>query len=217
MTVSLSAHPDEGDRDRAPVGRAAARSSSAAEPAGELERLRALLHNETRHLFRVRLGLTRLVNGFLPLHVGNRARVALLRAAGFSIGRGTVMWGLPQITGDGRVEKLLTIGSLCRFNVGCVFDVNAAITIDDLVGCGHEVMFLTTTHEIGGEGRRSGPPVARPITVGRACWLGARAMILSGVTIGDASVVAAGAVVTKDVPPNTMVAGVPARPIRQLT
>jgi acetyltransferase-like isoleucine patch superfamily enzyme len=62
------------------------------------------------------------------------------------------------------------------------------------------------------------PHTAKPITIGHGAWIGANAMVLGGVTVGEQAVVAAGAVVTKDVPPHTIVAGVPAQPIgrRQL-
>ena len=54
-----------------------------------------------------------------------------------------------------------------------------------------------------------------PIVIGNHVWIGRRAMIMKGVTIGDGAVVAAGAIVTKDVPPNCVVAGVPARVVKE--
>jgi maltose O-acetyltransferase len=57
----------------------------------------------------------------------------------------------------------------------------------------------------------------RPVTIGNGAWLGARCTILPGVNVGEGAIVAAGAVVTHDVPANTMVAGVPARAIRDLS
>lgn len=165
---------------------------------------------------RPRLLLSRLLLGLLPAYVGNRLRVQVLRMVGFNIGHGTVMWALPILTGNGPIQKRLVVGSLCRFNIGCVLDLSAEITIGDLVGFGHQVMVLTTSHAIGGPERRSAQPIPRSVTIGDGCWLGARCTILPGVTVGSGSIVAAGAVVTKDVPPNTLVAGSPARVVRQL-
>jgi len=163
-----------------------------------------------------RVALARLLASLLPPFVGGRVRVVLLRAAGFSIGHGTVMWGMPIITGRGDLQSLLRVGSLCRFNIGCLLDLNAPVVIGDAVGFGQGVMFLTTTHEIAGAARRSGRRLPGPITVGDGAWIGARVTILPGVTIGNGAVVAAGAVVTRDVAPNTLVAGVPARLVREL-
>lgn len=60
------------------------------------------------------------------------------------------------------------------------------------------------------------PPISQPVVIGDNVWIGACSIILPGVTIGDMSVVAAGSVVTKDVPPHTLVAGVPARVIKSI-
>jgi maltose O-acetyltransferase len=65
-------------------------------------------------------------------------------------------------------------------------------------------------------GRRRHLGIAKPVTIGDDVWIGGNAVILPGVTIGNNCVVAAGAVVTKDVPANSLVAGVPARIIKQL-
>lgn len=160
--------------------------------------------------------LVKLLTCLLPYYVGSRLRVVLLRMIGFSIGRGTVMWDLPIFGGKGNYQSLLKVGEFCRFNVGCIIDLNAPVTIGDQVGFGQQVLILTTTHEIGGPKRRSSHPVPKPVTIEEGCWMGARSTILPGVTIGAGSIVAAGAVVTKNVPPNSLVAGVPARVVRQL-
>lgn len=180
-----------------------------------MKRVWQLLRSETDH-FHLRLQLAHL--GMLPLppHVGTRLRVYLLRMAGFQIGRGTVMWGTPTITGSGDLYKRLHIGCGCWFNVGCFFNLGATITIGDRVALGHQVMVMTDSHAIGDRNRRAGPLTAQPVQIGDGAWVGARATILPGVTIGEGSVVAAGAVVTKSVAPHLLVGGVPARPIREL-
>jgi maltose O-acetyltransferase len=100
--------------------------------------------------------------------------------------------------------------------VDCFFDLNDAITIQSHASLGHEVMLLTASHSIGVGMQGAGDLVTAPIVVGRGAWIGARAMVLPGVTIGVGSIVAAGALVARDVPGNTLVGGVPARVIRQL-
>ena len=76
------------------------------------------------------------------------------------------------------------------------------------------MVFATLDHGLEPGDRATTYPA--PITLGRNVWVGSNATILSGVTIGDNAVVAAGAVVTKDVPADTIVGGVPARPIRRI-
>ncbi len=81
---------------------------------------------------------------------------------------------------------------------------------------GHEVAILSATHEIAGPDQRAGHTIGRPVTVERGAWIGARATMLGGVTIGAGSIVAAGAVVARSTKPNTVVGGVPARELREL-
>ena len=163
-----------------------------------------------------RLQLVRLAMALLPPYVGSRLRTHLFRATGFSIGDGTVMWGMPTILGDGKIYQRLRIGRECWINVGCLFDVNAEIVLGDRVALGQEVMILTNSHCIGDRSRRAGSLKAKPIYVGEGAWLSTRCTLLPGVTIGEGAVVAAGAVVTKAVPPNVLVGGVPARVLREL-
>lgn len=153
----------------------------------------------------------------LPLHVGNRVRAFVLRFAGFHIGRGTVIWGTPTITGSGNFYSRLHIGEYCWLNVDLFFNLGADIFVGDRAGLGHQVMILTETHDIGAPDRRTGPVRPLPVKIGKGVWVGARATILPGVTIGDGSVVAAGSLVTKDVSANVLVAGVPAKVIKELT
>lgn len=107
-----------------------------------------------------------------------------------------------------------TIGDGGALSRGAV--VEGGTTIGKGVSIGPNAMVLTQTHELGWKARRAGKAVRRPVTIGDGCWIGAGAIILPGVTVNRGSIVAAGAVVTKDVPPHTLVAGVPARPVRTL-
>jgi maltose O-acetyltransferase len=163
-----------------------------------------------------RLLLARVLLAVLPIHVGGRIRTLGLRLAGFRIGHGTIMAGLPTVNGGRNLYQMLRIGSGCWFNVGCVLDLGALISIGNRVSLGHGVLVLTGTHEMGSPRQRAGGPYTKPVSIGDGAWLGARCTIFPGVKIGSGAVVAAGAVVTQNVPANTLVAGVPARIIKRL-
>ncbi len=112
-------------------------------------------------------------------------------------------------------------GSNLRFgrnvfvNHGCTAVVVGGIEIGDDVMLGPNVQLISGGHALDPETRRS-VCTAAPITIGRGVWIGAGATVLQGVTVGDDAVVAAGAVVTRTVPPRTLVGGVPARVLREL-
>lgn len=99
-------------------------------------------------------------------------------------------------------------------NACCHFQDHGGVTIGEGSQIGHNVVFATLNHGIEPEKRKYTVPA--PITVGKGVWIGSNSTILSGVTIGDNSIVAAGAVVTKDVPANVIVGGVPARKIKEI-
>lgn len=173
------------------------------------------IHEETRGLL-PRLELARLIMVFIPRQTGFRLRSAILRKMGFKIGYGTLIAGRPNISGIGDIYSRLEIGKHCFINVGCYLDLSGEIWIGNNVSIGQEVMLLTHTHKIGTWEQRAGALVARSVHVGDGAWLGARSLILPGVSIGSGAIVAAGAVVTKDVPANSLVGGIPAVKIRQL-
>jgi acetyltransferase-like isoleucine patch superfamily enzyme len=108
----------------------------------------------------------------------------------------------------------ITIGHKVFINQGCMFMGHAAIDIGDDVMIAPRVNLITTGHPVVPETRKS--VTVAPITVGTNVWIGAAATVLPGVTIGADAVVAAGAVVTRDVPPRSVVAGVPAKVIKLL-
>ena len=110
--------------------------------------------------------------------------------------------------------KNITLGREVFINACCHFQDHGGVTIGDRCQIGHNVVFATLNHGLAPEDRQTTYPA--PIVLGRNVWVGSNATILSGVTIGDNAVVAAGAVVTKDVPADTIVGGVPARPIRRI-
>jgi maltose O-acetyltransferase len=87
---------------------------------------------------------------------------------------------------------------------------SVAINIGSRCDIGPGVEFITGSHDIGTSLRRAGKGHAKAITVGDGVWIGAKSIILGGVTIGSGSIIAAGSLVRSDVPPNSLVAGVPA-------
>lgn len=110
--------------------------------------------------------------------------------------------------------KNLHIGKRVFINACCHFQDHGGITIGDGCQIGHNVVFATLNHGIAPEDRMTTYPA--PIVLGRNVWIGANATILQGVVVGDNAIVAAGAVVTKDVAPDTVVGGVPALFIRRI-
>ena len=110
--------------------------------------------------------------------------------------------------------KHTTIGKNVFINHGCSFLDLGGITIEDDVLIGPQVKLVTENHPVDPGNRKSLD--LKSIHIGKNVWLGAGAIILPGVTVGENSIVAAGAVVTKDVPSNTIVGGVPARVIKKI-
>jgi len=109
----------------------------------------------------------------------------------------------------------IRVGANVFINQGCMLGDIGGIDIGDDVMIGPRVMLLTAGHPLDPDRRRR-QIVAAPIVIERNVWLGAGATVLQGVTVGSDAVVAAGAVVTRDVPPRTLVAGVPARVLREI-
>lgn len=108
----------------------------------------------------------------------------------------------------------IQVGAECYFNRDSY--VRSNVKIGDRVNVGPFVRFATDTHAIGPSKRRAGANSWPPITVGSGVWIGGNSVILGGVTIGDGAIISAGSVVNKDVPPNTIVGGVPAKHIKDL-
>ena len=110
--------------------------------------------------------------------------------------------------------KHTRIGNNVFVNHGCSFLDLGGITIEDDVLIGPQVKLVTENHPVDPANRKSLD--LKSIVVKKNAWIGAGAVILPGVTIGENSIVAAGAVVTQDVPSNTIVGGVPAKHIKNI-
>ena len=108
--------------------------------------------------------------------------------------------------------KNITIGKDVFINSGCHFQDQGGIQIGDGALIGHNVVLATINHDLNPEENRKNHYA--PITIGAHVWIGSNATILPGVTLGDWAVVAAGAVVTQDVLPRTVVGGVPAKVLK---
>lgn len=162
-----------------------------------------------------RLGLARLAASMiLPPYSLRRVRAIIWRFGGARITPGVEIAGGTDIVAVPNVS--IGRGSFVGARVLLVATADAAIEIGRNVSIGPGVCIATPTHDIGVQLRRAGRAHARPVAIGDGVWLGARATILPGVTIGTGSVVAAGAVVTRDVGPDLLVAGIPARVVRSL-
>jgi len=110
----------------------------------------------------------------------------------------------------------IRVGARTFVNYGLVALDVASIAIGDDVQIGPNVQLLTPTHPIDPDARRAKWEAAEPIAIEGNVWLGGGVIVLPGVTIGENTVVGAGSIVTKDLPPNVVAAGNPARVVRSL-
>ena len=110
--------------------------------------------------------------------------------------------------------KNINVGKNVFINSGCRFQDQGGITIGDGALIGHNAVLATLNHDIAPQKRSTMHPA--PITIGKDVWIGANATIVPGVDIGDGAVIAAGAVVTQNVPPNVIAGGVPAKVLKKI-
>lgn len=162
-------------------------------------------------------GLWRMVALFLvnKVFVGTSAKYfackrRLLNSIGFQIGEGTKVVGPIECTGS------LVVGNDCWIGKYFTVNGNGTVIIGDRCDIAPGVTFQTGGHEIGDAKRRAGKGITAIQRVGNGVWIGGRATIVGNTTIGDSSVIAACACVVRDVEPDTLVGGVPAKLIRRL-
>ncbi|MEE3319149.1 MAG: acyltransferase [Pseudomonadota bacterium] len=158
-----------------------------------------------------------LANHLPRLRISHKIRWLLLKAAGVDVqGRSSIYGSVILLPIGG--AKSVSIGKGCFINTEVRFACpKARISLGERCRIGPRVCFEGAQHSLylNEKGRRG--TTGAPIVVGDDVWIGAGAIITAGVTIGEGAVVAAGAVVSKDVKPFTLVGGVPARVIRDLS
>lgn len=110
----------------------------------------------------------------------------------------------------------IKFGENVFINYNCVILDTCEVSIGDNTMLAPNIGIYAATHPLDSKTRISYLEYGKPIKIGKNCWIGGSSVICPGVNIGDNSVVAAGAVVTKDVPPNSLVAGVPAKVIKKI-
>jgi maltose O-acetyltransferase len=153
----------------------------------------------------------------LPAQSLCRARTALLRSAGMKIGTSSLVQGPIRITGEGNPCENISIGAFSLISGSLHCDIGAPLLIGNRVRIGHDVSLLTVDHRVGPAEMRSGERKFGPIEIGDGAWLASRVVVLPGVRIGAGSIIAAASVVTRDIPPNTLAVGAPARVVRNLS
>lgn len=169
----------------------------------------AAVRRELRTDFRL-MTIDFLVNAVLGSDLVPRpVRYAGYRALGMPTSTPNVLPGL-RISGS---RRRLSLGAGTFLNRDCFIEAVAPVTVGQGCQFGPQVMVLTSHHERLADGRIERKATPRPVVIGDRAWIGARAVILPGVTIGDDVVIAAGAVVTKDCLAAGTYAGVPARPV----
>lgn len=144
---------------------------------------------------------------------GYATRESILRQCMGTYGEGLCIfpplhanWGLAHVH----------VGKNVFMNYNAVLVDDGDIFIGDDVMFGPNVTIVTAEHPLSPELRRKGYQYNKPVHIGNNVWIGADATVLAGVTIGDNSVIGAGAVVTRDVEPNSVAVGVPARVVKKI-
>ncbi|MDN3481241.1 DapH/DapD/GlmU-related protein [Arthrobacter sp. APC 3897] len=176
--------------------------------AGETITAGSPLHEAMHHASQAALRVTGELNS--GYHQPEQVRELLSRLTGKPVDETVAVF--PPFSAD--FGRNITLGKRVFINSGCRFQDQGGISIGDDCLIGHNAVLATLNHDLS-PGRRADMHPA-PVTLGRNVWLGSNVTVLPGVTIGDDAVVAAGAVVTKDVPARSVVVGSPARVIRSV-
>jgi maltose O-acetyltransferase len=156
------------------------------------------------------------VTGAMPRMTFGWLRPVVYRTVGLRVGERTRIYGKLTLEGVGAVIDNVSIGENCLVTTPIYLNASAEIRIGDRVTIGHHVVIITDDHRMDDPERRGGERSSRPVFIEDGVWIAARATILPGVTLGRGCVVAAGSLVNRDVPAHTLVAGVPARRIKDL-
>jgi maltose O-acetyltransferase len=221
VVTNPTAPPDPPDETPAPIppDRDTVVSMNDTPPAPEarntVSRALEVAAGELAH-FNFSLLFARVLVAPLPRLTFGRLRAQLYRVAGLELGAGTLILGPLYLGGNEGATSRLHIGARCMLNTPLFIDLNDHVRMGDGVNIGHHTTLITSSHVIGDSQRRAGLLTTAPITIEDGAWLGARVTVLPGVTIGKGAVIGAGALVTKDIPPNVLAGGVPARVIKPL-
>ena len=151
-----------------------------------------------------------LPNSILPSIPFWNIRKSVLKILGLKIGKHSFIMKDNYIMNTNRLH----IGNDTHINRGCLIDARGGITIQNSVSISHNVSIITGSHDVQSPIFMG---VFKPIVIEDYVWIGVNATILQGVTVGKGAVISAGAVVTKDVEPYSIVAGVPAKTIGKRT
>ena len=148
---------------------------------------------------------------YLPFHT--LRALWYRKVLGWRVGPGTtiLMRQYVQMTGIRTCGRKVSIGKGTVINHDCLLYTTGGLTIGENVSISSGVWLMTGTHDMNDP---NFPDYYKPIVIGNHAWIGVRATILGGVSIGEGSVVMAGAVVARDVPPYAVVGGVPAKVVR---
>jgi maltose O-acetyltransferase len=172
------------------------------------------------HQVHLKLRLANVACGMLPDFGSGALRGRLYGLIGFDVAPSAfIMGNLELLRGsapDGFYDKL-HVGQGTVIGNHVTINLDADVRIGNNVSVSPFVRIYTSTHQLGpGSNRRLSAVLAKPVIIEDGCWIGLGAMLLPGVTLGRGSVVAAGAVVMSEVPPNSYVEGNPAQVAREL-
>ena len=166
------------------------------------------VHLKMHSLAQRAMGITSMINNKYNSPKELRKRMSLLMRKELDEGFGL----FPPFTTDCGIN--IHLEKNVFINSGCRFQDQGGIYIGENSLIGHDVILATLNHNIDPYNRADLYP--KPIHIGKRVWIGSRSIVLPGITIGDNSIVGAGSVVTKDIPPNTIYAGNPAKFIKNI-
>ncbi|GAB2603359.1 sugar O-acetyltransferase [Kocuria himachalensis] len=167
------------------------------------------LHEVMHRVSQDALRITGELNG--GYHEPTRVRELLAQLTGKPVDESVTVF--PPFYSD--FGKNITVGKRIFLNSGCKFQDQGGVVIGDDCLIGHNTVLATLNHDLAPSRRAAMHPA--PVVIGRNVWIGSNVTVLPGVTIGADAVVAAGSVVTKDVPEKSVVVGSPARVVRLLS
>jgi acetyltransferase-like isoleucine patch superfamily enzyme len=189
------------------------RPGEAATGLGRLRRYANLIKRSLHFKYNVARVLSRL----LPNVASGIIRGRIYRWAGFDVGKGAFIMGNLLLTSAAPdFYSKLSIGEGATLADAITINLDDKVTIGKHAAIAPHVVIYTGSHQIGPGSKRIGDFTSLPVTIEEGAWVRVGAILVPGVTVGRGSIVAAGAVVLKDVPPNTYVEGNPAQVVRQL-